>query len=187
MGVNVCLEYLRTISDKIIGSVMISGTVAPPHEVMFDSNIFEFISPLAKTIKKKFPRIYQGIWANSGKLPLVQKWVHEGGFNTGRVDMEFIQQYVNKIGKLDPNIFFQCLEEMRRQNSSIYLNELNTRTLVIAGDKDKVIPFHVQVELHQKLKNSELHVVGEGSHVPQVDFPESINEAIEEFILRLIR
>ena len=52
----------------------------------------------------------------------------------------------------------------------------------MGGDKDSVIPYYLQETLESELPNSELYMIKDGSHVPQVDFPESTNERILVFV-----
>ena len=62
------------------------------------------------------------------------------------------------------------------------LETIKTPTLVIGGDKDKIIPNYLQQILTKNLPNSKLYIVKDGSHVPQADFPDLINLRIHQFI-----
>ena len=66
-----------------------------------------------------------------------------------------------------------------------YLENITLPTLIIGGEKDKIIPNHFQEILRKKLVNSEFYLVKDGSHVPQVDFPEFINKRMKAFINKL--
>jgi pimeloyl-ACP methyl ester carboxylesterase len=56
--------------------------------------------------------------------------------------------------------------------------------LVIGGQKDNVIPNHLQRTLASLLPNSETYFFVSGSHVPQADFPDMINERIDLFLAK---
>ncbi len=105
-----------------------------------------------------------------------------GGFNQEMVSDEFIEIYLNKIGVLGPDLFFQLIGEMQTHDILAFLSKIKTRTLIIGGNKDKVIPNYLQRILNEHLENSELYIVHKGSHVPQVDFPLLINERLELFL-----
>ena len=89
---------------------------------------------------------------------------------------------MNRLSQLGPDLFMQLFGEMQKHDILGDLGMMNMPSLVIGGDKDNVIPYHLQLLLHQTLRNSELYLVKDGSHVPQVDFPEFINERIKQFI-----
>lgn len=182
MGVNVTLDYVRKYPDLILGMVLISGTIIPPQGVMYDSNFFELFTPLWRGLHQKFPSFYQKLWSSSGMNPILQKLVHDGGFNKNKVSIEFVQQYLNRMGKLDPAIFFQCFEQMAKHDIINDIHLIGTKALVIGGDKDKIIPNYLQSILIDQLPDAKLYIVKDGSHVPQADFPDSINERIGFFI-----
>ena len=68
---------------------------------------------------------------------------------------------------------------------SIILKSIKTPTLVIGGDKDKIIPNYLQKILTTNLPSSEFYIVKDGSHVPQADFPDRINQRIFRFFKKI--
>ncbi|MFG1494095.1 alpha/beta fold hydrolase [Halobacteriovorax sp. ZH4_bin.1] len=182
MGVNVTLDYVHKFPEEVQKIVLISGTIFPPQDVMFDSNIIDMTEPYIKELKRKWKSQFQFIWKNVYRNPLASALVWNGGFNIKKTNIEFVEYYMKKLGELSPDIFFQLLDQMRDQRIIKELEEIKTPTLIIGGDKDKVIPNYLQQILHDSLKNSELYIIKNGSHVPQVDFPEFINERIDLFL-----
>lgn len=182
MGVNICLEFTRRWPEMVKSQILVAGSVMPPQDVMFNNQGMNIVFPLIKKLEQTIPDIYNFLWKTGGLNPLAQYWVHTGGFNAKEVSREFIQVYVNRIGKLNPKIFIKLLEEMRDHNILNKLESMDTHALVIGGDKDKVIPLPIQRLMFDRLPNAEWYMVKEGSHVPQVDFPEHVNERIEFFL-----
>ena len=182
MGVNICLEFAKNFPQKVSKLVLISGTVVPVYSVMFNSNVTDQLKPIIINLFKKFPDVFNTFWKYGGWNPLIKKIIHIGGFNVEQVSEEFIEIYLNKIGQLGPEIFFQLIDEMNKHNILASLGNIKTKSLVIGGDNDKVIPNYLQRLLHQNLLNSSLYIIRNGSHVPQVDFPEFTNERIKFFI-----
>lgn len=183
MGVNVSLEFTKRFPHKVSKQILISGTTVPVYNIMFNSNIVDQIKPLIINLFNRFPDAFNTFWKFSGWNPLVKKIIHVGGFNLDQVSDEFIEIYLNKIGQLGPDLFFQLIDEMHRHNILASLNSIQTPTLIIGGDNDKVIPNYLQRLLKEHLPNSKLYLVRNGSHVPQVDFPDFINERVNHFIL----
>lgn len=186
MGVNITLEYAHRFDNKPLGMVLISGTVIPPHDIMFDTNLMELATPTIQWVSRKFPTVFSEIWKSSHKNPFLQDLIHRGGFNTKTVPKEFVENYLKKIGELNPEVFHQLFSEMKKHNIIGKLESIASPSLVIGGDKDKVIPNYLQEILHSRLKESKLYIIKDGSHVPQVDFPKNINERIELFFSNIV-
>lgn len=186
MGVNVCLELAKSYPDLVAGQVLISGTFVNVKDVMFDSNIMEFLAPLAELGLEKYPEAFNKIWTTTGMNPVVREIVHATGFNRMKVSQDFIEIYLNRVGQLGAEIFFQLYNEMTKQNITSSLEGMKMPSLVIGGQKDNVIPNHIQRTLASLLGNSEMYFLKEGSHVPQADYPDMINERIELFIQQKI-
>ncbi len=182
MGVNITLQMAKDYPELVQGMVLISGTFMPVNDIMFDSNIMEFVSPLLEAATKKYPEFVAKIWTSSGMNPLVKHIIHTTGFNKAKVSKEFIEIYLNRVGQLGPEIFFQLFNEMTRQNITASLDRMRMPALVIGGEKDNVIPNHLQRTLASILPNSQTYFFVNGSHVPQADYPELINERINLFI-----
>jgi len=186
MGVNVTLEFARNYPQDVAGMIIIAGTVFPPQDIMFDSNLVDLFMPYLELLSTKYPEFFKKAWKATPLIPLAQKLIHKGGFNTKKVPIEFIQIYLNKIGQLPPELFFQLFRQMAEHDILPHLKEILTPTLVIGGQKDHVIPYYIQNIIHQNLPHSELYAIRDGSHVPQADFPELINERMFYFIKNIL-
>lgn len=182
MGVNICLQLAKDYPQLVSGMVLISGTFINVKDIMFDSNLMEFIAPFAGLGQKKYPELFNSLWSKGGMNPIFREIIHATGFNRGKVSKEFIEIYLNRVGQLGPEIFFQLFNEMTKQNITGSLESMKMPALVIGGYKDNVIPNHLQRTLASLLPNSETYFFKDGSHVPQADYPEMINERIELFI-----
>lgn len=181
MGVNVCLQLAKDYPSLVEGLVLISGTYMPVKDIMFDTNLMEYIMAVATLFYQHYPEVLKKIWKTGGLNPVIREIIHTAGFNKKRVPKEFIEIYLNRMGQLGVEIFFKFINEMSNQNITTSLSHIRVPTLVIGGLKDGVIPNHLQRSLAQIIKNSETYFLKTGSHVPQADFPEFINERIELF------
>lgn len=185
MGVNICLEHARRYPEDVSAQILISGTVVPPQDIMFDSNVVDLALPYLETFTKKYPELYKNFWKHSFKNPIAQYAIFDGGFNKKQVELEFIQLYMKKISELNENLFFHLLKLMHDHDVINHLESIKTPTLVIGGDKDKIIPNYLQKILTRNLPNSQLYIVKDGSHVPQADFPELINKRVHQFLKKV--
>jgi non-heme chloroperoxidase len=182
MGVSVSLEFAKTYPKKVQSLTLLSGVVLSVQDVMFDSNIMSFITPYLSLLLDKYPDYYNWVWNNLSDTKITKTIVHQSGFNAKKVSKEFIDIYLTKIIELGPKLFFQLYNELTHHDIISHLDKIDHPALIIGGDKDNVIPNYLQFLLADLLKNSELYIVHKGSHVPQVDFPEFVNERFEKFI-----
>lgn len=182
MGVNVVLEFARRWPELISKVILISGTAIPVYNIMFDTSLTQQVTPALMKGLTKFPKVFRTAWKYGGWNPVIKKLVHHGGFNADTVPQEFIEIYLNRLGVLGPELFFQLIEQMNKHDILSYLPHISSETLIIGGDQDKVIPNYLQKLLVKELPNAKLYLVRKGSHVPQVDFPEFINERIDLFL-----
>lgn len=182
MGVNISLEFTKNYPEFVKSQTLISGTIVAPQDIMFDTNLVDVFSPLLKELTQKYPGAFSNIWKTSYMNPLARFLVFDGGFNTKTTTQDFVELYMKKISELPKELFFHLLEEMKNHDIISYLETIKNPTLIVGGDKDKVIPNYLQQILHKKIENSELYIVKDGSHVPQVDFPEIINKRINRFL-----
>ena len=67
---------------------------------------------------------------------------------------------------------------MRDHDIIAHLGAIKAPTLIMGGDEDKVIPYAMQKIIHAKIAKSEIYMVKDGGHVPQVDFHHSVNERV---------
>ncbi len=182
MGVNICLQLAKDYPQLVSSMVLISGTFINVKDVMFDTNLMEFLAPMAASGLEKYPDVFKKIWSSTGSNPIVREIIHSTGFNRAKVSKEFIEIYLNRVGQLGADVFFQLFNEMTRQNITGSLESMKIPSLVIGGHKDNVIPNHIQRTLANLLPQSETYFLKDGSHVPQADYPDMINERINLFI-----
>ena len=62
------------------------------------------------------------------------------------------------------------------------LNEIKHKTLIITGDKDKVVPMQNSVNLAKKMPNAKLEIIKNGSHMIFVENAAEFNRKVKEFL-----
>ena len=182
MGVNITLELARRHPEKVHAMCLLSGTVLPVKDVMFDTNLMEYIIPVSEEILRRYREVFQFVWDTQAMNPMTLKLIHSQGFNEKQVGREFIEVYMNRVAQLGPDLFLQLFNQMQAHAILGHLDQMKIPALIIGGDRDRVIPFHLQRLLQHRLSGSELYLIKEGSHVPQVDFPEFVNSRMKLFL-----
>ncbi|MEX1099695.1 MAG: alpha/beta fold hydrolase, partial [Bacteriovoracaceae bacterium] len=84
MGVNICLEFARRYPEMTKRMVLISGTVIPVFNIMFNSNITDQTLPSAAKLMKKFPKLFESFWKYGGWNPVTRKMINVFESKSGR-------------------------------------------------------------------------------------------------------
>jgi hypothetical protein len=59
--------------------------------------------------------------------------------------------------------------------------------MIVAGERDYIIPREAQEIMHQLIPGSKFELIRNGSHCPQMDIPELVNVIIERFLAEQAR
>ena len=186
MGVNISLDFAYKNREITKGIVLISGTILPPQEVMFGTNIIDLIYPFLRFLVNRYPGHLNDVWSFLAKSPIMELIVHRGGFHPEKTSRQFIQEYLEKLSEIHPAIFFQLMDEMKAYNVFPKIKNISSPALIMSGDRDWVIPYHSQAVLHRHLPNSQAYTIKHGSHVPQIDFHKTVNLRIKKFLEDLL-
>lgn len=185
MGVNVVLEFYRRYPERVAGMILSNGTPTRPLETLLNTNSLEPGFAMLELLSKRAPKILNFIWKSQKSNPLVQKSIGLLGFNPYLTPKEDIQLYVDQIADLDPRVFLHLIRNYDTYDGSSWLHTVKTPTMVIAGEKDLVVPLRQQELLHQLITGSEFELIHQGSHCPQMDLPDLVNMKIENFLKKL--
>ena len=127
-----------------------------------------------------------------GQMPTVGEWMDIWLASKYELKPKTVQRYrtdidlyIKQVADMDPAILMHLISNYDSYDATAWLHELKVPALVIAGEKDHVIPLEQQELMHQLLPNSRLEVVRHGSHCPQMDLPELFNQHIEKFLSQL--
>lgn len=72
-----------------------------------------------------------------------------------------------------------------RNNLGQELNNIRVPTLLIWGQNDTITPPFVGQEFNKLIPNSELHFIDKCGHAPMMEVPDSFNQLLETFLLKL--
>lgn len=68
-----------------------------------------------------------------------------------------------------------------RMDSTPLLTQINIPTLIIYGADDQIIPLSEVEFMHQAIINSELKIIPDAGHLPNLEQPELFNQVVKEF------
>jgi pimeloyl-ACP methyl ester carboxylesterase len=70
----------------------------------------------------------------------------------------------------------------RASNLEEELVQMQTRTLVITGDDDRIVPMEESIRLAAELPNAELAIIQNCGHVPHEECPDQFMQVLREFL-----
>ena len=76
-----------------------------------------------------------------------------------------------------------ALQAMKnRPDSTPTLAQIDVPTLVIHGEEDQIIPLAEAEAMFEAIEGSEMVVLENAGHLPNLEQPEKFNEAVADFI-----
>ncbi len=116
------------------------------------------------------------------KNALKEVWHHYS-----KVTEEVIKAY--KVKSLrDRYCSIKTARQLLKGNIENFVNgikEIETKSLIIWGDKDRIIPIKTAYKLEKDLKNSKLKIIENCGHVPQEECPKKTIEIMKNFFIEI--
>ncbi|MEW6057388.1 MAG: alpha/beta hydrolase [Bdellovibrionota bacterium] len=182
MGVNIALEFAARFAERVHSLVLIAGAAAFPANTAREMYGLTVLQSMLKTVDGLFPRLADQAWRMPTRTRGAERFAKYVGFNPALSKIEDIRECIRVMGELSPRIFFQLLGEYLRHDRRDSLELIRVPTLIIGGEKDKMISTSHQKSLHERIENSRYVVIPEASHCPQFDCPEQVNRLISGFL-----
>lgn len=98
-----------------------------------------------------------------------------------------VQAELNKSGAGKALISCQKSEVLWHGLRTVYidrLQEIKIPTLIVHGEKDRIVPLECACQAHKLIKDSQLHVIADCGHWPQREKYEEFNRVLFPFLVR---
>jgi pimeloyl-ACP methyl ester carboxylesterase len=89
---------------------------------------------------------------------------------------------LRETNEIADTVYFAQLQAAFTFNTEDKIRAVENETLVITGDRDNVVPMQNSVNLAEKLPNSSLKVIENGSHLFFIENADEFNRAITNFL-----
>jgi pimeloyl-ACP methyl ester carboxylesterase len=182
MGVNVVLEILSRQPERVRAMVLANGTPKSPLETLFGGNGAQAFLRGLSQLNALAPGFIQRAWKYQKGNPLARLLVTLGGFNPHLTAQDDVQLYIDQIADMSPEIFIRLISNYAHYDATAWLHTIQVPTMIIAGEQDRVTPIEQQELLHQLIPASRMERIRHGSHCPQMDLPDLVNDKIESFL-----
>ena len=97
------------------------------------------------------------------------------------VSDEVLQKIENQIGSLEPETWEASLRSLIGFNRKEELKLISNPCLLIAGEHDKNAPVATMEKMHKSISQSTFIKVKNVGHMVQMEAPEIVNDALEDF------
>ena len=96
-----------------------------------------------------------------------------------------IQKCVDMASTLDKKVFYNQSVALRdRKDQTAILEDLNCKTLLICGERDKMCPVSYHSDMNKMIKISDLIVLEGVGHMPMLECPQKVNNHLKNFFLK---
>lgn len=185
MGVGVLTRAAVLEPTKFKSVIFICGTVKNPFEQMFYTDRMNHVHAFSKTLFDLMPGTVSLLWKRLTKNNLLNFILaSQLGFNAEKSHEKDVNSYIEGVNQIPFSVFHALIDDYTRFDGESLLKSINCPSLIIAGGKDVITPKEVQDEMKSFLRQSEMHVIAEGSHNTHTDFPEQVNLVISDFLTK---
>ncbi len=186
MGVQIALEYYRTHPKEFAALFLLNGTSGYPFDTALNNPLSRYILPsindlaqklipfLQPTIRPLAARVID--WKGFAKLVSRIGLVHEN------LNSEIFQQVASEMIQTDLTMYHTIMDHLSRHDASDVLSKIKVPTLIIAGDQDIITPLKVAEKMADLCPKSQLFIIPGGTHYSILEFPDSINLRMEQFL-----
>ncbi len=94
---------------------------------------------------------------------------------------ETIEEYIQETSKISTEVTYRDFKICDNFDVLDKLNTIEIPCLIIVGEHDQLTPVKYSEFSHNKIKNSELHIINNAGHMVMLERPNEVNQAIESF------
>lgn len=103
-------------------------------------------------------------------------------FNVARADEVEKVCWLREQNEVAEAIYSAQLESAFSLDTESKLGAIKNKTLIITGDRDKVVPMQNSVNLAAKIPNAQLKIIKNGSHLFFVENADEFNQTVRDFL-----
>lgn len=185
-GVQVALETWRRHREMVRALVLICGTPGHPLDRVSSSpRLRQAVIAAFQAFGRRhaLARPILGFFRTPLGLRIARELTYaSGGAHRAACPPEVLEGLFQHAGGLDPELFGNVVGAYFDHDAEAVLPTITVPTLIIAGDRDQLTPVATAERMQRAIPNSELVVFPGHSHLVQVEKPEEVHAAIEDFL-----
>ena len=178
MGVQVCLETVRTASTRVAGLLLINGTYGRAFGTVLGSRMIgRTIPTLLKLVKAQSGLVGALTKKIAGTETLVKAMV-AAGMVSRTIDIDIFRAVAAGFQTIDWNIYSDLLNRLNEHDAFDVMGQVRVPTTVITGDKDILTPPKTAREIHHAVAGSRLTIIPGGTHYTPVEYPREVQAEV---------
>ena len=190
MGGCLAMELVYRYPQTASGLILLGAPARDPSRLLPFQPVSKFLWDTMLSLNQSMPFVVRSFYDKL--VPAVQKnplqlvfreMIRAKGFNNKLAKTADIEEYIDAIFKVHPNVFYQMASTLSGYDINRYEGKILTPTLVVVGALDQVIPPSEGAYIHSQLRNSVLKTIPHGSHCPHFDDPVLVSGLIRQFLL----
>ena len=185
-GVQVALEIWRRHPEMVRAFVLICGTPGHPLDRVSPSpRLRRAVIGMVQAFGRQpvLARPILGFFRTPIGVRIAREITYaSGGAHREACPPEVLEGLFQHAGALDPELFGNVVGAYFDHDAEAVLPTITVPTLIIAGDRDQLTPVATAERMQRAIPNSELVVFPGHSHLVQVEKPEEVHAAIEDFL-----
>lgn len=194
MGVQIALEAYRHISERIAGLVLMCGSFEYPIRSWHASPYKDGpISPSNLAMRASFEKltsaminsgqVSQTFWSFLLALPAAYQVATRTEVNGQRLAFRDFGPYMKHLSHMDCRVFAQFARLLANHSAADLLPNIKEPTLIVGAGRDSFTPVWQSLEMHDKIPQSELLLLDDGTHSAPLEFTTDVNQCIQRFLV----
>jgi pimeloyl-ACP methyl ester carboxylesterase len=170
MGGYIALEFYRRYPEQVAGLILASTRAGADSEA-------------GKEGRDKAAEMAKNEGATAVSAGMLPKMLAPQNFETDEELVEYVRETMSNASL---NGVVGALAAMRdRVDSTPMLGDIDVPVLIIHGADDQLIPLSEAEEMFKAIPDSELVVIPDAGHLPNLEQPDIFNDAIIDFLEEL--
>ena len=171
MGGYIALEFYRRYPEHVAGLILAATRAGAD-------------SDEGKANRDKAAELAKNEGATAVAAGMLPKMLAPQNYEFDEALVDYVK---DNMGSASLNGVVGALAAMRdRVDSTPTLGDIEVPVLIIHGAADQLIPLSEAEAMHQAIPNSELVIVPEAGHLPNLEQPDYFNDAIIDFLEELL-
>jgi pimeloyl-ACP methyl ester carboxylesterase len=181
-GVQVNFEFYRRWPERVAAMVAICGTYGRAFEGALGWSGTQHVIPRAAQAATEMRELVSSTLGRlAGSRRLVQ-YLKLTGAVAPTADEEALLTMANELADLDVPAFMAVVRCMEEQDATELLEHVTVPVLVLAGDRDVLVPLRVARKMARRIPEAELTVLPGATHYAPIEYPELISLRVEKFL-----
>ena len=185
MGSQVSFEAIRAAPRRVAGMVSLLGTSGRPFQRAFPRAVAAAIEGAFQRLRR-VPHLVQAPFHLALALPgLAHFLLRQIPFLSNETDPAVFDAVVRSVAGIDKRYYGRCMLELARHDATDMLFGVTCPVLVIAGERDYLMPTRQARRMAWRIPGAEYREVPAGTHFALFEYPELVNSWIEAFLDRV--